>query len=119
MAHLALTRRALLDIEEIRSYSIEQWGEKVATHYLQSIEDALNLLRQNPKLLKDKPQVSRSLCFYRVRQHFLVCALIKEKIFVLTVKHGSMNLPERIHELEPFLIQEAEFLYQSLRAFSS
>jgi len=114
MAYLALTRRALLDIEDIKSYSIEQWGEKVAGEYLQSIEDALNLLRQNPKLLKCKPHCSRSLSFYRVRQHFLVCALIKERVLVLTVKHGSMDLPERLHELEPLLIHEAECLYQAL-----
>ncbi|MEM1157516.1 MAG: type II toxin-antitoxin system RelE/ParE family toxin [Verrucomicrobiota bacterium] len=114
MAYLALTRRALRDIQEIKDYSCEQWGNQVADEYLSSIEDALNLLRQNPALLREKPNVSNSLCFYRVRQHFLVCTIIHEKVLVLTVKHGAMDLPERIYELEPLLIQEAEFLHQAI-----
>ena len=48
MAEVHLSRRALLDLEEIRQYSVTTWGEMVASDYLQNIEDALNRLRQNP-----------------------------------------------------------------------
>lgn len=113
MIHLGLSRRALLDIQEIASYSIEKWGEGIATEYLQSMEDALNLLRNNPSLLKTYANVSKSLCFYRVRQHFLVCAIFEKSIFVLTVKHGAMDLPDRIAEIEPLLFQEADILYRA------
>jgi plasmid stabilization system protein ParE len=113
MAYLGLSRRALLDIQDIEAYSIEKWGRKVASEYLQSIEDALNLLREDPGLLKAKSNISQSLCFYRVRQHFLVCAAFKESIFVLTVKHGAMDLPSRIAEIEPQLNQEAHILYHA------
>lgn len=113
MAYLRLSRRALLDIQEVETYSVEKWGEKVAAEYLQSIEDALNLLRKDPSLLKAKPDVSPSLCFYRVRQHFLVCAAFEKSVFVLTVKHGAMDLPSRIAEIEPQLRQEADMLYQA------
>ena len=113
MFNLQLSRRATLDIQHIESYSIEKWGEKVADEYLQSIEDALNLILENPTLLRSKPEVSDSLCFYRVRQHFLVCAIFKEIIFVLTIKHGAIDLPNRIAEIEPLLSQEAEMLYQA------
>lgn len=110
MASIQLSRRALIDIAEIENASIASWGEVVAADYLQSIEDALNLLRANPGLLKTKQEISEALCFYRVRQHFLVCAILEEKIVVLTIKHGAMDLPTRIAELEPQLLQEAEWL---------
>lgn len=113
--YLGLSRRALLDIAEIETYSIEQWGQQVADEYLDSIQAALNLLRENPNLLRSNNTISDSLCFYRVRQHFLTCALFDESIFVLTVKHGAIDLPTRIAELEPQLIQEAEMLYQAYR----
>jgi plasmid stabilization system protein ParE len=113
MAYLGLSRRALLDIEDINAHSIEKWGHRVAADYLQSIEQSLNLLRENPQLLKAKEGISDSLCFYRVRQHFLVCAAYDNSIFVLTVKHGAMDLPERLAELEPQLNQEAEFLHKA------
>ena len=113
MIELRLSRRALLDIGDIEAYSIEKWGEKVTAEYLQGIEDALNLLRDQPALLWVKPNVSKSLCFYRVRQHFLVCAAYEEILFVLTVKHGAIDLPNRVAEIEPQLLQEAEILYRS------
>ena len=115
MVYLGLSRRALLDIQEIEAHSIEKWGDTVAAGYLQSIEDAMNLLRENPSLLKAKPGVSDSLCFYRVQKHFLVCAAFEDRIFVLTVKHGAMDLPARLAELEPQLSHEAEMLHQAYR----
>jgi len=114
MAIIQLSRPALLDIQDIQEYSIATWGELVAEEYLQNIEDALNRLRLNPKLLSDKPEVSKSLCFYRVKQHFLVCAQFDEYILILTVKHGAMGLPTRIQELEPSLQEEANMLYQGI-----
>jgi plasmid stabilization system protein ParE len=116
MPYLGLSRRALLDMLEIESYSVEQWGEAVAAQYMQSIEDALKLLRNNPDLLNTKPNISQSLCFYRVRQHFLVCAVYEKNIFVLTEKHGAMDLPNRIAEVEPQLILEADALYSAFQA---
>jgi plasmid stabilization system protein ParE len=113
VAYIGLTQRALLDIQEIESLSIEKWGEDTASDYLQSIENALNLLRENPNLLKANPAMSQSLSFYRVRRHFLVCVAYQDSIFVLTVKHGAMDLPNRLTELEPQLMQEAEMLYQA------
>jgi len=115
MAFLELTRRALLDIQKIEAFSIEKWGEKIAHEYLDAIESALNRLRENPQLLRTDTEISESLCFYRVRQHFLVCALHEDHVSVLTVKHGAMDLPNRIAELEPQLSIEAEMLYKSYR----
>lgn len=113
MTAVLLTRRAALDIEEIGAYSLEQWGEKVADAYLQSVEDALDLLRRNPALLKPKRGMPDSLLFYRVQRHFLVCALKGDTVCVLTVKHGDMDLPNRIAELEPQLSQEAALLHRA------
>lgn len=47
----------------------------------------------------------------------MVCDLFGDHIYVLAVRHGSMDLPERIAELEPQLLQEAELMHR--RAFGS
>lgn len=116
MAYLALSRRAFLDIKDIEAYSIEKWGPKVADEYIDSIESAFNLLRENPQLLYTKQDIGDSLSFYRVKQHFLVCALFDQEIYVLTVKHGAMDLPNRIQELEPQLLMEADILHKAYKA---
>jgi toxin ParE1/3/4 len=115
MAEVHLSRRALLDLEEIWQYSVTTWGEMVASDYLQNIEDALNRLRQNPGLITAKPEVEDSLLFYRVNLHFLVCSTLGDAIYVLTVKHGASDLPSRIGELEPCLLKEADMLKHALR----
>jgi toxin ParE1/3/4 len=79
---------------------------------LDAIEDGLNRLRQDPLLLRAKRDISPHFQFYRVREHFLVCFQIRDNIYVLTVKHGSMDLPSRIAELEPALRREAALLHK-------
>ncbi|MCW1923187.1 type II toxin-antitoxin system RelE/ParE family toxin [Luteolibacter arcticus] len=113
MSYLALSRRAVLDLAEIERYSIEQWGKKVAADYLDDIEAALKRLKEAPGLLRARPELSENLKFYRVGRHLLVCALEGESIYVLAVKHGAMDLPERLAELEPHLVQEAGVLHQA------
>ncbi len=112
MAYLGLSRRALRDIADIRAYSIRHWGEKVAEEYLDSINEALDRLTQESQLLRVKPEFSRHFRFYRVRRHFLVCSLVGESIYVLAVKHGGLDLPNRLAELEVHLLQEVDLLHK-------
>ena len=85
MATLALTRRALRDIEEIEAFSIEQWGKRTANEYLNSIELALDRLRKNPDLLKSKEDISERFKFYRLKRHLLICTQREQRIYVLAV----------------------------------
>lgn len=111
---LKLTDRAHYDLQEIEDYSFQRWGRKTANRYLEDIQTALSLLQENPELLRHKSDISTHFKFYRVREHFLVCAKLKDMLLVLTIKHGEMDLPHRIEELEPTLLQEAKLLYQRL-----
>ena len=116
MGYLALSRTAAYDLDDIRIYSEENWGDEAAGRYMGSLEAALQRLKEHPDLLRDIPQFSGHLKFYRVERHFLVCSLVGENIYVLTVKHGAMNLPETIGELEPQLAREAEILHEEFLA---
>lgn len=114
MAFVGLTRRAIRDLDDIERYSTDRWGEQVASEYLDGIEQALSRLRENPSLLRSKKDISPHFCFYRVREHFLVCTVSGDRVYVLTIKHGGMDLPNRIGELEPHLLGEAELLQREL-----
>jgi toxin ParE1/3/4 len=111
MAYVGLSRRASLDIAGIREFSVEKWGEKVAEDYLDEIERALSRLSQRPNLLRTKHEFSPHFRFYRVQRHFLVCSLIQDNVYVLAVRHCSMDLPNRLAELEPNLLEEADLLH--------
>ena len=112
MTEVVLTSRSLRDINQIDAYSIETFGQNVADEYIADIDRAITLLSESPDLLRAQPEISGRLCFYRVRRHFLVCDVIDGRIYVLTVIYGSMDLPNRIGELEPQLIRESELMAQ-------
>lgn len=114
MAAVSLTRRAFRDLHDIERYSVERWGKTVAEDYLNDLEQGLNRLRENPKLLRTKDGISPDFSLYRVREHFLVCTLSADRVFVLTIRHGSMDLPRRLAELEPQLLAEAALLRRAL-----
>ncbi len=116
MAYLRISRRAARDIEEIRRFSAEHWGTRVAEEYLDHIEEALQRLRQNPSLLRIKPEFSQHFRFFRVRRHYLVCSRVEDNIYLVTVKHGSLDLPNRLAELEPTLLEETDLLHKTLLA---
>ena len=116
MSRIAFTRRALRDLAEIDTYSIETFGQRVADEYMAEIDRALSLIGETPSLLRPRLDFSEHLSFYRVRRHFLVCDRLDDVVYVLTVMHGSMNLPDRIAELEPQLSQEVELMRRRWRA---
>jgi toxin ParE1/3/4 len=99
----------------VLEYSTEQWGKKTAEKYLDDLEAGLERIRQQPDLLQPLPDLHPSLTFYRVNKHLFACDRQPESIIVLTVIHGSMDIPNRLAELQPTLAAEVELLHNKLR----
>lgn len=115
MAEIHLTARALDDLQDILDYSIEEWGETRAQKYLQAFEDAFKLLSHNPELLRINHSISSKFSLYNIRNHYLICDVFSGNIIVITIRHSSMNLLERLKELEPLLDEEITILQEQLR----
>ena len=118
-ARVHLTQRAILDIDEIHAYSVERWGGDVAERYLDDFDSALRRLAKFPSLLQERPDDSLRLRFYPVGQHVLICDVIAGQIYVLALRHVSMDLPRRLSELEPQLVYEAQLLHDRIVGESS
>ena len=112
MTKILLTSRALDDIQKIYDYSLAEWGKKTASKYIKAFEDAFSLLQENKGLLKLNRRMSSRFIVYPVQKHYLICDVIDDTI-VLTVRHTSMNLLERLKKLEPNLDKEAKALYRN------
>ncbi|MEO1020922.1 MAG: type II toxin-antitoxin system RelE/ParE family toxin [Bacteroidota bacterium] len=111
MKKLFLTDKALDDIQDIYDFSYAEWGETTALKYIRDFEESFVLLQENNGLLKINKKISSRFMAYPVQKHFLICDIIGDHIYVLTVKHTSMNLLERMKKLEPTLENEAKALY--------
>jgi len=114
MAELFPSRRAIIDLASIKEYSIKNWGQQVAQEYLDKFDQAFERLKSSPDILHSKRELSGRLLFYRVERHWLVCDIIEDDIYVMMVMHGIMDLPNRIAEIEPQLLREAEIMYQQI-----
>jgi len=114
MTIIKLSDRALDDLEEIESYSIKQFGKKVANKYLDDIESGLNLLQENSGILQEVEGFSNRLKFYRIRNHFIICTEVKTTVLVLTIKHVQMDIIKKLAELEPALVIEVELFFKKL-----
>ena len=72
MSKVFLTDRALDELQETYAYSVEKFGERVAIDYLNHFNQAFNLIKANPKLLRQNPQISSSFLIYPVQKNYLV-----------------------------------------------
>jgi toxin ParE1/3/4 len=113
-ARILLTKRALRDIRDIESYSVERWGRATARKYVDGIESALDRIAEKPNLLREEPQFAQALRFYRVGKHVLACDVQGDVIHVLAVLHTSMDIPSRLARLQPQLALEAGLLHDKL-----
>lgn len=111
---LQLTRKALRDLREIETYSVEHWGRATADEYLDLIEAALDRITQDPTILGAPSDAHPGLHFYRVKRHCLICDWDRSSVIVLAVLHTSMDIPSRLMELEPNLTAEIELLRSRL-----
>jgi toxin ParE1/3/4 len=111
---LLLTERALRDIDAIATYSVSEWGKRVAGKYIADLEAALTRIREKPDLLRPEKELHPDLCFYRVNKHLLVCDVQPKTVFVLTVIHASRDIPSRLAEIQPTLLAEVALLHTKL-----
>lgn len=116
MTKLLLTDRALGDIDAIEHYSVERWGAQVADQYLADLDAALGRLAEDLSLFKKRHDYTGRLRFYNVREHVLVGDVIGGVGFVLTVWHGSMDFIDRLPNIEPDLLHEAEIMARQINA---
>lgn len=115
MAKVHLTERSLLDIQDIYAYSVKHWGKATAEKYLDNMQDALKFIGRHPRILKTKPEISDRFIAYQVESHWLICDLVGSDIYVLTVKHVSIDLMNRLKTLAPTLEEETKLLFEQLK----
>jgi toxin ParE1/3/4 len=113
-ARVLITERALQDIRDVETYSIGRWGRAAARKYIDGIECALDRIAKEPQLLRQESQFADSLRFYRVQKHVLVFDVQDDVIYLLTVLHTGMDIPNRLVKLQPQLSLETRLLHAKL-----
>lgn len=106
MADIYFTRRALRDIESIKSYSEECWGSRVAQVYLEDIYNALQQTAVDPKRGEQRKHRSDPYLMTPVGKHFAIYEAVADGIIVVTLLHGRQDIEAIIQCLKPELSKE-------------
>lgn len=88
MGRIQRTPRADLDLEEIWFF-IAQDDPAAADRWLDTLEEKIALLADNPLMGPSRPDIARDLRYHPVGNHLLLYRVIREGIEIVRVVHGA------------------------------
>lgn len=95
MTTVRLSRRALKDIEEIKTYTVERWGEAAWLRYFAGLSAALDRVADDPDIGRPRDALlngMRSLTYERHLIFFMPARESGRRTAVLRVAHQARNL---------------------------
>ena len=91
MGRIQRTPRADLDLEEIW-YFIAQDDPVAADRWLDTLEEKIALLADNPLMGPSRPDIARELRCHPVGSHLILYRVIPDGIEIVRVVHGARHL---------------------------
>ena len=89
---LELSRRAQADLEDIRDYSVEQFGIEQAIHYLDAIEQAFRRLLDHPRIGAQRVDIGGKVLSYSAGEHRILYEARSDRVHVIRVLHKAMDM---------------------------
>ena len=91
MARYRLSNRAFADIVDIGKYTIERFGIEQARRYRDRLEDALQMLADNPKRGRPAEHIAPGLKRSNYQSHAVFYRLEARGILIVRVLHQQMD----------------------------
>ena len=79
------------DLEDIYSYSYEEFGSTRAIQYIQNLDSAFNRLAENPNLGKKADYIKSGLLSFQIVSHIVFFRSTHSGIVIIRILHKSMN----------------------------
>lgn len=99
MAKFQLTNKAVSDLSNIWNYTFENWSEKQADNYYNSLLEACYKISRNPNIGRSYSKVLENLLGLKMNRHIIFYRIIgSNKIEITRILHGSMDLKKRIFD---------------------
>jgi toxin ParE1/3/4 len=99
MAKVILRQEAIDDLNDIWTYTFEEWSENQADKYYATIQFACMQIGENPELGKEYEGINRNLLGLRIGKHIIFYQVITEQeIEIIRILHERMDLQNRINE---------------------
>lgn len=99
MAKVILREEAIDDLNDIWTYSFEEWSEKRADKYYATLEFACMQIGENPELGKEYKEINSNLLGLRTGKHIIFYQIINEQeVEIIRILHERMDLKNRLNK---------------------
>jgi toxin ParE1/3/4 len=97
MAEIVLSKKAAIDLEDIWNYTFDNWSEKQADIYYESLTESFQDIKRNPNIGKSYFSIIDDLKGYKISKHIIFYRILdKELIRIERILHERMDLGDRI-----------------------
>ena len=93
---LELSRKAQADLDDIRDYSLEQFGVERAILYLDAIEQAFRRLLDHPRIGSQQADIGEAVLSYPVGEHRIFYDARPGHVYVIRVLHKAMDVERHL-----------------------
>lgn len=96
MIRLRLSDRARADLDGIWEYTVRRWDVDQAEAYLRAVNQAMMLLRENPRLGRDASDVKPGYFKFPASSHVIYYKLLPGTLDVIRILHKSMDAEQHL-----------------------
>ncbi len=92
-----VTEKARYDLLQIGQYTELKWGRSQRNHYLKQLDEAFNLIAENPKIGKDRSHVLAGYRSFQQGSHVIYYRK-SEVIEIIRVLHKQVDVGKHIQK---------------------
>ena len=89
---IELSNEAQDDIVDIGRYTLERHGIQQMDKYLNSIDEAINLIQENPNIGRFHQELPEEYKVWRMNEHLIIFLIQDEIISIARVVHVKLDL---------------------------
>ncbi len=93
-----ISKKAIVDLEEIWLYTVEQWSAEQADRYYNLLFDEINYICKNPGTGKSMEHVRKGYRVSKVKSHLIFYKVLPDSIEVIRVLYERMDIENRLYE---------------------
>jgi toxin ParE1/3/4 len=96
MIRYVLSPKAQADIDDIWSYTVENWGDQQAERYLRGLQRAIEDIAENPDKGRPCDHIRAGYRKYPVGSHVLFYRVVDGLIDVVRILHQRMDFERHL-----------------------
>ena len=93
-----LTNAALIDLQAIRNYTLQTWGEEQEDKYLDEMWAKFEEILSDPKRWRFREDLFPGCQLASQGKHVILCCVEEETLQVVRVLHSAMDFSRHIPE---------------------